>query len=324
MMRAFIRLAIILGLIVNTLCNDLDLYKIVWLGPPTGGIEDLKDDNVIRISTQNKERYLCIVPDNGEEFNTDTSARNSTKEKDETPFQILEQSLQGNYCSYKFEVYWIYELCHGKYLRQYHEENNKYKPKITQEYYLGRLEPEMIKAQEEQYNNEMLELGRNGRNRPTIMVNGQHKPYVKLEMSGGTKCDLTDKKRLSTVYYVCNEFSDLGIHSIKEISTCQYEAIVLSKSLCEHKDFKTDVNTEHEVKCYALDGSPTKPQKIIEREEEERAKQQEIEKESEKISDRHQEEEEDEDKESKPGTKRAKVAYIQGGTIIVHADDLFT
>lgn len=38
---------------------------------------------------------------------------------------------------FKLEAYWTYELCHGRYVRQYHEEREGKKVKL-QEYYLGR------------------------------------------------------------------------------------------------------------------------------------------------------------------------------------------
>jgi len=37
---------------------------------------------------------------------------------------------------YQLESYWTYELCHGRYIRQYHEEREGKKVKL-QEYYLG-------------------------------------------------------------------------------------------------------------------------------------------------------------------------------------------
>lgn len=282
---------------INNDLGDLDLYKIIWKGPLLGEMKDKYSevDNIINISTNNKERYKCIVPDNGDQLNFDTSAKNSSmeEEKNKSPINILEPLLKSNYCSYKFELFWVYELCHGKFLRQYHEESAKYKSKITQEYYLGRIEPEQIKLHEEEYDNEMKELERTGASRPTILVNGHYKPYVRFNMTGGTKCDLTKNNRLAKVIYVCNEEPKHELYSIKEISTCEYEAIVLSPLLCQHKDFKQDTTTQHEINCYSLEGSPRKPSKLIEADEED---------------------------EMKNGNRRRGIAYFQGRTLIIDAD----
>lgn len=38
--------------------------------------------------------------------------------------------------SHRLDVYWSYELCHGKHLRQYHEEKDAKDTKL-QQYFLG-------------------------------------------------------------------------------------------------------------------------------------------------------------------------------------------
>lgn len=287
-----------------------DKNKIIWKGPLLTDEKDyINNDDVINISTKDNERYLCIVPnDNMNQLNFDTSARNSsTTEKVKTPIQILEPLLNGNQCSYKFELFWIYELCHGKFLRQYHEEKAKLRSKITQEYYLGKIEEDQLKAHQEEYDKQTDELERTGQSRPTILVNGQHKPYVMFNMTGGTKCDLTKKSRVSKIIYVCNEepYSLEVLYSIKEISTCEYEAIVLTPKLCQHKDFKVETDTHHEIKCYSLDGAPDRPKKTIEFEDDE-----------------------NEDGEnglgSKNWAKKRGIAYLQGRTLIIDADLLLS
>lgn len=257
--------------------SGLDLFKIAWKGPPTDREKkfiDKYDDNVIQISTKDNEKYMCIVPGTSN-LNFDTSAKNSStsdgdKENDtpKSPIQILGPLLKGDFCSYRFELFWKYELCHGKYLRQFHDENTKYKAKITQEYYLGKMEPEQIKAHDEEYLRQQEDRSKTGESRPTILVNGHYKPYVALNMTSGTKCDLTKNSRVSRIIYVCNEAPSLELYSIKETSTCEYEAIVLSPMLCQHADFKIDTNTQHEIKCYSLDGSPMRPKETIAYEDE--------------------------------------------------------
>lgn len=232
--------------------DDLDLYKIVWKGPPVEG--KINPNNVINISTNANERFMCIVPDN-DDISFDSSAKNSSSsEQIKSPIQILEPLLKANYCSYKFELFWTYELCHGKFLRQYHEENAKYRAKVTQEYYLGRIESEEIEAHEKEYQQQMAELDRTGQDRRKILIEGHQRPYVTFNFTGGTKCDLTKNDRIAKIIYVCNDEPGLELHSVKETSTCEYEAIVLSPVLCQHKDFRVDTTTQHEIRCYSLDG----------------------------------------------------------------------
>lgn len=274
---------------------DLDLFKISWKGP-LAATENFNEDNVINISTRNNERYKCVVPDIEDHLNFDTSAKNaSSVEEAKSPITIIEPLLKSNYCSYKFELFWVYELCHGKFLRQYHEENSKFKTKITQEYYLGILEPEQLAAHVEDYEKQRLELTRTGASLPTILVNGHHKPFIQFNMTDGTRCDLTKKSRAAKIIYVCNEEPKHELYSIKEISTCEYEAIVLSPLLCQHKDFKIDTNTQHEIRCFSLDGAPMRPTKTIDY---------------------------DEDEDLQRANKGRGIAYFQGRTLIIEADHI--
>jgi len=311
-MLVFIGLCIYTNNLVQYVSGDedlgaLDSYKISWKGPPS--LEDKKyvdkyDENVIHISTKDNEKYVCIVP-SANNLNFDTSATNSssdaTDNKNKSPVRFLEPLFRGNICSYKFEVFWIYELCHGRYLRQYHEESAKYKARVTQEYFLGKMEQDQIQAHEDEYYRQREEQIRNGEPRPTILVNGQYKPYLTFNMTSGTKCDLTKKSRISRIIYVCNEDNNLELYSIKEISTCEYEAIVLSHMLCQHEDFKTDANTQHEIKCYSLDGSPLRPKKTLEYEDNNEA---------------------DSSATKRGAQKRVSRAYLQGRTLIIDMDSI--
>jgi len=283
----------------NSDLGDLDTYKIVWRGPLTT-TETLDGDNVIDISTRTKERYKCVIPDNVKQLNFDTSARNSSSDElSESPIKLLEPLFKSDYCSHKFELFWVYELCHGRFLRQYHEENSKFKSRITQEYYLGRIDAEQIKAHEEEYQKQKSELERKGLSRPTILVNGQPKPYVMINMTHGTECDQTKKNRVSRVIYVCSDDLKLELYSIIETSTCEYESIVLAPLLCQHKDFRVNTNRPQEINCYSIGGSPIRPTKLTKSIEA------------------------DEEEEVKTGSKkRGTIVYFHGKTLIIEADNL--
>ena len=47
---------------------------------------------------------------------------------------------------FQLESFWTYELCHGRYIRQYHEERDGKKVKL-QEYYLGKWDKEKMDQQ---------------------------------------------------------------------------------------------------------------------------------------------------------------------------------
>ena len=51
--------------------------------------------------------------------------------------------------------------------------------------------------------------------------------------------------------YVCYDLSRHLIHSITEVSTCNYELILLTNLLCSHPAFQAPVIPEHEIHCYA-------------------------------------------------------------------------
>ena len=52
--------------------------------------------------------------------------------------------------------------------------------------------------------------------------------------------------------YVCHEESRHELHSVKEIFTCEYEAIILSPLLCLHQDYVIKTDTEIDINCYPL------------------------------------------------------------------------
>ena len=44
---------------------------------------------------------------------------------------ILEKLFVSQACAYRLEHYWTYELCHGRFLRQFHEERDGKKIKVS-------------------------------------------------------------------------------------------------------------------------------------------------------------------------------------------------
>jgi len=75
-------------------------------------------------------------------------------------------------------------------------------------------------------------------NLPIKKIEGVNMPALQLNMSDGTICDLNGEPRNTRVLYVCDPRGKHELHSLEEVSTCEYEIVVLSPLLCEHPDFK--------------------------------------------------------------------------------------
>lgn len=59
------------------------------------------------------------------------------------------------------------------------------------------------------------------------------------------------------------------MYSFKESSTCEYEVIILSPTLCNHPDYRPEESTENLINCKPTnEKSPTKPKQLQELEEE--------------------------------------------------------
>jgi endoplasmic reticulum lectin 1 len=167
-------------------------------------------------------------------------------------------------CSYRLEQYWTYELCHGKYLRQFHEDSASQKTK-SQEYFLGKFDSNsQLSVTAETFAQKLEQLKSAGKDVPRVTVEGVSLPYIEFNFTGGTVCDVNNKPRLTRVLYVCSENAKHELHSIKETSTCEYEAIVLSPILCLHPDYKIESASENEIRCYPVGSAPPRPKDLAE------------------------------------------------------------
>lgn len=237
--------------------DDTVLFKINWPGKsntellePQGNVEPYF------ITTANNERYQCLIPDTIEQ-----EQNNAEVYKGPNPIEILSTLFSQYTCSYRLESYWTYELCHGRFVRQYHEDREGKKVNI-QEYYLGLW----LKPQTDELSAEFKELEKNPNRKaeiPVKKVDGINMPYVEIKMTAGSLCDLNNKPRMIRVLYVCHQHGKHEIFSLKETSSCEYEAIVLSPLLCYHPDYKPQNLEENEIECRPVDSAPKKPRALV-------------------------------------------------------------
>ncbi|CAK9794917.1 Endoplasmic reticulum lectin 1 [Anthophora quadrimaculata] len=237
--------------------DDTVLFKINWPGKSSSELlESRANVEPYFITTANKERYQCLIVDNTEQEQDHNEPYNGPN-----PIEILSPLFLQKTCSYRVESYWSYELCHGRYVRQYHEDRNGKKVK-TQEYYLGTFDKfQEIKLMAEYAERETSPTRK--ADIPVKKVDGINMPYVEIEMTDGTFCDLTNKKRKIKVLYVCYKHGNHELFSLEEPSSCEYEVVVLSPSLCSHPDYKPQVAGENEINCHPVDNAPMKPRSLV-------------------------------------------------------------
>ncbi|XP_011501121.1 PREDICTED: endoplasmic reticulum lectin 1 [Ceratosolen solmsi marchali] len=252
-----------INLFVLTFAHDLKafddtiLFKIDWPGKTE---DDLLKSQVnvepYMITTADNEKYECFIPEVREQ-----DAITDEPYTGPNPIQFLYLLFNRNSCSYRLESYWTYELCHGRYVQQYHEERDGKKVKI-QTYELGKFDSSQISKLSAQYD----EYAKNPNRKseiPVKKIDGINMPYVEMEMTDGTLCDLNNKPRSIRVLYVCFQHGKQEIYSIKETATCEYETVVLTPYLCGHPDYKPQDTGENKINCRPIDNAPKKPISIL-------------------------------------------------------------
>lgn len=216
----------------------------------------------VAVATAERERYTCVLPGlTGEE-----SSDNDDIDPGILAPEHLLAPLWEDKCTKLLLGYWSYELCHGQFLRQYHEEKSADgKTKIT-EYYLGREV-----AGDNQFTRESKEEGEKeiSTQVPTWHFNGYDYPYYEVLMVDGTPCDLrSNEPRTIRIMYICErDAHPVGTFlNIEEVTTCKYEAVVATQQLCQNKAYSIKENPIHTIHCYPEDDSPKRPKILLEHE----------------------------------------------------------
>lgn len=67
-------------------------------------------------------------------------------------------------------------------------------------------------------------------------------PYYPVEMGNGTPCSLRQNlPRSSTVMYICHPEAKHEILSVAEVTTCEYEVVILTPLLCNHPKYRYSI-----------------------------------------------------------------------------------
>ncbi|XP_029449287.1 endoplasmic reticulum lectin 1 isoform X2 [Rhinatrema bivittatum] len=241
-----------------SLSDDIP-FRLTWPGPevtlPTTGVL-YKEDNYVIMTTIHKEKYKCLLP-----LLANENEEEQRDYKGPTPRELLEPLFKQSSCSFRIESYWTYEVCHGKYIRQYHEEKETGQKINSQEYYLGNMikkssSREADDKQEEKKEETLKKI-------PTKNIEGQKTPFYPVEMGNGTPCSLKQNQpRMSTVMYICHPEAKHEILSVTEITTCEYEVMILTPLLCTHPQYRFRASPVNDIFCQSLPGSPLRPRSL--------------------------------------------------------------
>ena len=222
--------------------DDSVLFDVVW-GDPKVDYKDWKQEIIMH--TKNDEEYICQLPQ--------MSAFYSDKYVDEdiTAREIIAKLEKDKACSYRVDSYWIYEVCHGRHVKQFHEErdvNNK-KALVKQAFFLGYIG----------YDSYPLPVNSDVDQTPTINHAGALRPYYSVIYSGGTTCDIMPGTfRQTTVFYLCMPDFQTSVVSVKETSTCKYEVIIYTSLLCKNAIYRVKEDPINHIYCLSNDGNKWK------------------------------------------------------------------
>ncbi|KAH8378428.1 hypothetical protein KR093_011325, partial [Drosophila rubida] len=209
--------------------------------------------------TVDKEKYECLIP------TLETPKEEEKSNQPElSPIGILQPIFSGPTCSYRIEAYWSYEICHGHHVRQYHEEREGKNVKF-QEYYLGKWSEDKTELAKKEWEADRKAGGGKPKYK-TLKIDNTRYPYFEMEFKDGTMCDIIDAPRTTMVRYVCYPHGKDDIYSFKETSSCNYEAIILTSSLCSIPAFHAEETKEISIKCFNSPTDPNKPLSMLRQE----------------------------------------------------------
>ncbi|GAB6031803.1 hypothetical protein CHUAL_010205 [Chamberlinius hualienensis] len=238
----------------NSLEENL-VFKINWPGADVSLTEAVEDnsENTLIMTTVENERYKCILP-------LQISQNEGEEESYVGPsaLELLNSLFSSNLCIFKLEQYWGYELCHGKHLRQFHEDKETGKEVAVQEFFLGRYSSLLWTKDVNKFNAEG-----SSKKISHVNVDGQKLPYVEVLMTDGTTCDLNGNPRQARIKYACSPDTKHQIFSIEESSICEYEVLVLTRLLCSHPSYNLKVPKTNEIHCHAI-GEALKQPAVLE------------------------------------------------------------
>ncbi|PYH77788.1 protein OS-9 [Aspergillus uvarum CBS 121591] len=215
------------------------------------------------------QRYLCHIPqvqldERANGTGNDTAEADEQKELARATDRGLEllREMEGK-CMYYISGWWSYSFCYKEKVKQFHALPSgsgvpNYPPMedpTTQSFVLGRFPLGGEEGAEEE--DDFAHAGESTHKRATasttdvaeLQTKGGSR-YLVQRLDGGTRCDLTGRRRKIEVQFHCHPQSTDRIGWIKETATCSYLMIIYTPRLCNDAVFLPPQQEEiHEIEC---------------------------------------------------------------------------
>jgi len=233
-------------------------YSIGFL-PATEGEQGEKespmsdDDNSIYTMTlHNGTVYRCrAVSEALPSASWDTSDTAVEEEQGEDQGSGHNKSIRsvlnslGDWCAYRVEGWWTYELCYKKKIRQYHLDSQT--QTATEEYVLGKY-PDVIEEFNVSDNGTLVDIG---------VDLGSGRKFVADTCARGDVCDLESvgslvkQERQIEVRYSCGPSDRPMIMDVQESKICHYIMDVRMSSLCNVTELRTVADLpKRQIECW--------------------------------------------------------------------------
>jgi protein OS-9 len=222
--------------------ND-DMFAVEYL--PPGSLATASDNidtpasNWVVMTAANGTKYDCNVAVSTPIPELDRAGARAKLIGSKVPAGTrdrIHKMLDGT-CTMVGKGWWVYEVCWGKHIRQYHQGADQ---NIETEYVLGYGPEKKIR-----------------KGATTELFYGEspvHGIYVSAGYFNGTDCDLTGKPRETELRLACLEddggSAPMALVDVTESSTCAYAVLVKSLKVCEIAELRKELRETRKVKCY--------------------------------------------------------------------------
>ncbi|EJW88957.1 hypothetical protein WUBG_00131 [Wuchereria bancrofti] len=174
------------------------------------GIFNVDEASSTVVASEFGQKFICSLP---KIPSTKTSNRSKSNLTMNLISDVIAASFYVQNCIQKNTGWWTYELCYNEYVRQFRLEGSKIVGKVIS---LGHYK-----------NNSDINLSKH---------KSEKLPYFEQIYDDGTVCDVTEKSRLTRVWYMCDDVlstSEAYIADVDEPSSCEYIIRVKTGSLCK-------------------------------------------------------------------------------------------